>query len=380
VIAIVLVASRANATGDALKVHEWGTFTSIAGMNGMPSSWRALGGSGDLPCFVHRSERDGSGKTDLIGTVRMETPVLYVYAPHQVTISAEVRFPQGLFTEWYPQAELATINANPGDGSIELRDGAITWRDVAVAPNASSKFPTDHTASHYYAARAVTAASLRVGTEQEKFLFYRGVGSFSLPLSAQAVGEGEIAIENLGREPITGIVLFEKRGSKLGYRVAGALHPRARVTIDPPSLTGDAAKLGDEIERFLVGQGLYATEAKAMVETWHHAWFEEGTRLFYLVPRPTIDAVLPLSIDPNPDEIVRAFVGRLELITLTTLGAVEGAIANDNVATLKLFGRFVMPIVERISAERGHVADADRLNRLIAATDTLTALRALSCR
>jgi hypothetical protein len=113
--------------------------------------------------------------------------------------------------------------------------------------------------------------------------------------------------------------------------------------------------------RALGGSGdLPCFEAKAMVETWHGAWFEEGTRLLYLVPRPTIDAVLPLSIYPTPDEIVRAFVGRVELITPTTLSAVEGAIANDDVATLKLFGRFVMPIVNASQPS------ADTLDRRLA--------------
>lgn len=35
-------------------VHEWGTFTSIAGANGMALDWQPFGGPSDLPCFVHR--------------------------------------------------------------------------------------------------------------------------------------------------------------------------------------------------------------------------------------------------------------------------------------------------------------------------------------
>src|SRR4030095_4322397 len=36
-----------------LVVHEWGTFTSIAGKDGFALEWRPLNGSSDLPKFVH---------------------------------------------------------------------------------------------------------------------------------------------------------------------------------------------------------------------------------------------------------------------------------------------------------------------------------------
>ena len=37
-----------------------------------------------------------------------------------------------------------------------------------------------------------------------------------------------------------------------------------------------------------------------MVETWRDSWFEDGARLFYLLPRSAVDVVLPLQIDPRP--------------------------------------------------------------------------------
>jgi hypothetical protein len=57
---------------DALRVtvHEWGTFTSIAGDNGEAVAWRTYGGPSDLPCFANTA---GVFKGGLFGTVRMET-------------------------------------------------------------------------------------------------------------------------------------------------------------------------------------------------------------------------------------------------------------------------------------------------------------------
>jgi hypothetical protein len=55
-----------------------------------------------------------------------------------------------------------------------------------------------------------------------------------------------------------------------------------------------------------------------MVNTWQDQWFnEEGTRVLYLLPRSWTDQILPLAIEPKPDEIVRVMVGRAELITPT---------------------------------------------------------------
>ena len=39
------------APGD-LTVHEWGTFTTVAGQDGLAIDWLPLGGPTDLPCFV----------------------------------------------------------------------------------------------------------------------------------------------------------------------------------------------------------------------------------------------------------------------------------------------------------------------------------------
>src|SRR5215207_9751262 len=59
-------------------VHEWGTFTSIAGADGRAVGWTPLSGPDDLPCFVDRLKF--GPKWTLSGTVRMETPVLYFYS------------------------------------------------------------------------------------------------------------------------------------------------------------------------------------------------------------------------------------------------------------------------------------------------------------
>src|ERR1043165_5299162 len=99
------VAQKPVSTDNRLVVHEWGTFTSIAGKDGVALEWRPLNGSTDLPKFVHTIQegaggiRHFPGKDDITARVRMETPVLYFYSDSETDVSVKVDFPNGKITE-----------------------------------------------------------------------------------------------------------------------------------------------------------------------------------------------------------------------------------------------------------------------------------------
>lgn len=329
-IGAVALPGPADQTGTT--VHEWGTFTSVAGENGEPVRWRTYGGNGDLPCFV---ERFDGFKGGLFGSVRMETPVLYFYGNQESSASVKVRFPKGVITEWYPKA-----------GTNRSYD-TIEWRDIRISPHRELDFPAAGQ-SHYYAAHETDASPLAVGSQKEKFLFYRGVGTFPLPISAQTTQAGKILVKRAGTDPVAGLILFENRRGQRRYHVAGAL--QNEITLDLQSLQSDWTGLLADLERTLTGQGLYQKEARAMIETWRDSWFEEGTRLFYIVPQRTIDSILPLEIKPAPSQIARVFVGRMEIITHAIQEDVKQAITKNDRPALEKYGRFLEPIANRIGA------------------------------
>jgi hypothetical protein len=341
-----------------LIVHEWGTFTSIAGNDGHAVEWTPLSPASDLPAFVEHTNM-ANLKGGLRGTVRMETPVIYFYSPREATVSVKVAFTKGLITEWYPHADrVAPVNQLKNVSLSQLpAAGTIAWDSVTLAPNLAANFPRANAASHYYAARETSASPLRVsaasGSQQEKFLFYRGVASVALPLSAKILTGGEVELRNLGPDPETApvpaFILFDRRGSKLSYHVYNALTGRA--VLDLPTAPGSFDALRAELESLLVAQGLFRDEAHAMVETWRDSWFEEGSRLFYIVPRSFVDSVLPLSINPAPTQLVRVFVGRLELVTPATRESVAAALASNDKATLAKYGRFLEPILAVLHAK-----------------------------
>ena len=361
-------AKEARPVYSGLTAHEWGTFTSIAGRDGSAVEWLPLTGSTDLPGFVEHFRYNGF-KLGLRGTVRMETPVLYFYDSREETVSVKVSFAKGLITEWYPHAAHVEPAANIFDGTLlqPHPDGSIAWDSVTISPNVTEEFPRENSGNHYYAARMTSSTPLRVqssaGEQQEKFLFYRGVSTFSVPLSATLIPSGELHVENHGQEEIPNTIRFERRGEKVGYRIGGALQKEA--LLDPPELTGTIGDLGRELEGMLVAQGLYQDEAHAMVETWRGSWFEEGSRLLYIVPTAFVDGVLPLSIHPAPTQTERVFVGRLEIVTPATENAVEGALATHDSATLKMFGRFLEPILQVMIQKESNPAKAQRFNQAL---------------
>jgi hypothetical protein len=348
----------------SLTAHEWGTFTSIAGSDGQAVEWSPLTGSADLPAFVEHF-RDPGYKLGLRGTVRMETPVLYFYDSREETLSVSVTFTKGVITEWYPHASRVEPVGNLyGENLLKTgASGAIAWDSVTLAPAGRPDFPAVAGNNHYYAARMTSSTPVRVkapaGEQQEKFLFYRGVSTFSVPLSAMLNTEGKLQLNNLGDQEIPTTILFERRGEKVGYRIGGSL--KEEGILNAPELTATIDDLGRDLEGILVAQGLYQDEASAMVETWRNSWFEEGSRLLYIVPPAFVNEVLPLSIKPAPAQTVRVFVGRLELVTPATQKAVETAFAAHDTATLKAYSRFLEPILRTMIRKETNPVEAHRL-------------------
>jgi hypothetical protein len=259
-------------------------------------------------------------------------------------------------TEWFPTAAVTPAQVN----ALSLRSRGFTstieWADVNVSPGAATAFPVERGSSHYYKARETDAAPVRLGPQQEKFLFYRGVGGFQPPISATVTADGTVVVTHAGGEPVGDVILFENHGGTTSYQVRHA--STDRTTFDPLPLDDESGPPLRELEALLVSHGLYPREARAMVETWRDSWFEEGTRLVYLVDPKAIAAVVPLEISPVPAQVERVFVGRMEIVTPATKEEVEAAIIGNDRATLAKYGRFLQPIGKRLLERRG---PADRL-------------------
>jgi hypothetical protein len=383
-----------------LVAHEWGTFTSVQGADGVLLDWRPLETS-KLPKFVYNWQNPGLnrrpagipgfGKGVVLTLQRMETPVIYFYSDREQSVDVSVKFPQGLITEWYPQvarigpssvpvpATAALVDnyaqragVSPGFtlaslfSSAALTNSEAHWRHVAILPNPGDKvaLAMDKSGSHYFAARETDAACLRVEPlektnsqpEFEKFLFYRGVGNFATPLRVTIASGGNktsdetLTLANTGPEHIKHLFVLcvengQGRYSRLSKLKAGGQSPtqiESHEALAP--LEEVSRKLGEELVESLCSEGLYHREAVAMVNTWKESWFsEDGVRVLYILPRDWTDRTLPLSIQPPPKELVRVMVGRAEVLT----PALEKTLADE----VTRAGNNERDAKERLSAE-----------------------------
>src|SRR4051794_7513545 len=91
------IVARAGTT-DELVVHEWGTFLAVSGSDGL-----TLEGmyheEHALPSFVHARSRDQLHLPSVL--LKGETPVIYFYTDRPRDVRVDVRFPRGLWTQWY---------------------------------------------------------------------------------------------------------------------------------------------------------------------------------------------------------------------------------------------------------------------------------------
>ena len=397
---------------DGLIVHEWGTFTTFSGSNGVHLDFRPLQDD-DLPGFVlNRAEQSGHvwfGKGRIRTRVRMETPVTYFYTDTERTVRVSVDFPQGLLTEFYPPVAAMSPPFNAdlaigGDGE-PVGHSTLDWGHIDLIPLSHLRpaIKDDLTAewlrqrflesilppagdNHYQHARNTDSALVHVrhqapaqsnetaaGSAQlfpgdfiEKFLFYRGVGKFDVPVSVVTSKNGELLVSNRGQGSLNRMILLRVNGESLTYSIIPDVATGQTIRTTAPSTRIELEELREITIQELTSAGLYVKEAQAMVDTWTTSWFtEEGTRLFYFVPQQLTDTLLPLHITPTPYETLRVMVGRVEimsasqearLLTVVKRSATERARLYREQAETGLAGPTEMPVPPEF-AELGRLAE-----------------------
>ncbi|MEQ1723354.1 MAG: hypothetical protein ABL930_09275, partial [Pseudobdellovibrio sp.] len=120
--------------------------------------------------------------------------------------------------------------------------------------------------------------------------------------------------------------------------------------VSPFIIKGEQArgKLIDE----LVLSGLYIDEAIAMINTWENGYLKvPGLRLLYILPRSEVDEVLPLTLSPAPEKLVRSFVARMEILLDTEEQQILADITEQQFKfRIERLGRFAEPILHRMRA------------------------------
>ena len=371
--------------GTGFRVHEWGTNTIVVGSGGAMQRGMQHEEE-DLPSFVYdrRHQELAVDPHD----VKMETPVTYFYSDKPLVVDAQVRFPKGILTQWFPAV---TTFAPPfftgGDPALDAKypftsaacreqlarvaDGVLRWNQIAVLPRGEAIAPpsaslAEYTWSH---ARDVAANGLRIkgaATQDERFLFYRGLGNLDFDVKVTAptmlVPHGVHLVNTSANEKTGAVFVLRVEADKASFVVhPGGVAPGATLEDMPLAESAPAAQPLDAYAQALAKamvteldcEGLYHDESIAMVKTWARQWFRTpGTRVLYLAPRAWTEQQIPLDVTPAPEEIVRVMVIRVEVLT-KDLESIDFAAMNDlaggaerharGVAHFRSLGRFAEP-------------------------------------
>ena len=365
-----------------LEAHEWGTFTSLVGSNGITQDGM-IHEDEVLPNFVHefgelRQEvpppppfeprpRPCRSKicfgNDFFEnnavTQKMETPVIYFYADRAQKVSVNVRFPEGVITQTFP----GPVRTSPTRTDIQRLVNGNTTFDVEVLNSKQGVFPAVDASNIYNHARLVASNAIRSGAEEEKFIFYRGIGRFQPKMSIQSKS-GRLVIEaDPGQIPQAAFLVHVNEKGEGQILPMKLLPSQGRQAVEPaileamknhqgPSIVG--AVRGEQARGMLVdalmNSGLFRDEAFAMINTWEHGYLKvPGLRLLYVLPSSEVEEILPLTMTPAPDKLVRSFVGRIEILLDTEEQLILGEILKQGESfRVESLGRFAEPILRRV--------------------------------
>ena len=372
-----------------LIVHEWGTFTSFMGSDGVrlsgmhheeehlpgfvygfhqpqESTSRARYGTypprcGKIPCEYLEKLGAANEAIDVLPknpigtgiTQKMETPVIYFYGKEGQRVKVDIDFPKGIISQYYPKA----LSYSPKyDAVSTLGPSKFSFDVKLLAKNFVGNMPKTTATSVWNPSRQVNANTIESGGEHEKFIFYRGVGDFDAKVVVKN-RNGSLHIKNNSAAAINSAFVLNSDGKSGVIVPIGTIGAKEKVVSIPDdslrvSFASYLKAAKSMIEKALIKDGLFVDEAKALVNTWEHSYFSTpGIRVLYLLPRIETDAIIPLKLAPAPKSLVRSMVGRIEVMTTEEEETGLTLIANTNKLNAKrVFGTFYEPKLRRLLA------------------------------
>lgn len=392
---------RAKRDTQALKsglvVHEWGSMQHHVGTS--TSEFDLIGeDQSDLPSFVKVW-----ADQPVLGPQIIRKPILYFYTQQQRKVNVTVRFPEGVLTQWYPDV---SFFAPQRDGRGRLgnnqapppRNGLLAWQQIDLNPETdTSKFAqVDKNHPWWHIARDTDATPVRVvaqngrraatGGVVERFLFYRGAGSYT-PMVLPT--RNEPGVDLSVRVPFSQIDLrgvFLVRVNDSGATISHAPVLRAEGTmalagpneIKPIDIAAKLAKA--QLIESLEAAGLFPKEAAGLVEIWGDDMFTTpGERLLYLMPSNEVERVLPLDIQPAPSQTVRTLIAWVELSTpeaekrvkdlIDKLGSNDAKERDAADAELRRLDRFAEAILQRVVKTTADPIVKQRIEQILTALE-----------
>jgi hypothetical protein len=310
-------------------VHEWGVWRLHDDLEFANADMRAEWDG--LPPFVYgqTTTRDFPRHWDK-PLITVTKPVLFFHVPNPMPAEVRVEFPSGVPAVWWPAT---------GDPAHEIDFGrfgedrkatrpvkALQWRlHLKLAQWAPARpHPLKALSKPHWmqALRDVQCDDVYapvgergVGLEREKFVYYDGLLPRAKALSIK-VARTKATLKNEAKFVVFDVWVVDRRDAD-----------KPRVGRLPRLDAGDAADVDLPVEKDarwaegagaaltaqLKDAGLNADEAAALTKIFTADFFHSaGVTLFYRLPQEEYDRLLPLTVKPRPEKVVR--VGLIQQI------------------------------------------------------------------
>jgi hypothetical protein len=228
-----------------------------------------------------------------------------------------------------------------------------------------------------------------LGQEHEKFVYYDGLGQAE-KWAHISVDRDAVAVSNQAPFPLLDLTVVDTRKPDKP-RVARILRLDARSenkAID--FIAGDPRTLSDTGVKHLTSElkdaGLQEDEANSLAVLWKTDFFEtEGLTLFYRLPQAEYDRLLPLTVKPRPEKVVRVglvlhphcepdFAEKIRAL-VTDLDSADFTVRQGARQRLEKLGNAAYVHMVRLRDQAKSTEVKQRLDELIEKYDARAALR-----
>lgn len=308
-------ASEPLAPQKGLAVHEWGVFRVNDDVDFANAYLRAEWD--DLPEFAYGYIKGRVVPQHWGAFEERAKPILFFHAEKPTQMRVKVDFPGGMAGVWFPATEHPAVFANskqPKVGSklewnLGVKQVPQGWRPKTPAPPA---VPEKHWIARI---RQVKSDELfaryspsPIDVEREKFIYYDGLFPQTRWMKI-TVEKNRVGLISQVKHPVLDITVVDRRGDKV--RVGRIVKLDAGATVKEVAFAEIetalfATEATDTLLKQLGAAGLFKDEALALTDLWQKRLFETpGLHLFYRLPQEIYDALMPLTLTPKPDSVVR---------------------------------------------------------------------------
>jgi hypothetical protein len=318
----------ADAPVEGFLIHEWGVWRLHEDVNLANADMRAEWDG--LPKFVYGQTATRDFPRHWDRPLIVKKPVLFFHTHRPLIAQVRVDFPTGVPAVWWPGT------TDPGYVEDEIRGSVknpprpvkyLEWtlhipRPLRENRQVAELKPLDK--PHWMKALRdvkcddvfATVGERGVGLEREHFVYYDGLLPRVQALAIK-VAKGQASLTNEAKFAVFDVWVVDRReGEKPRVGRLPRLAGGEAKDLDLAAVAGPkwAENAGKALTAQLKDAGLNEDEAQSLTTIWADDFFHSaGVTVFYRLPQEEYDRLLPLTIKPRPEKVVR--VGLIQQVS-----------------------------------------------------------------